>query len=79
LLDCAFAPALALWVSRAVLAARSRHNYGFVVLLATVCTGNVLMHAAVPGWLGQALFVGRSAGHQDLDRVTPCARTPGAC
>ncbi|HEX7478516.1 MAG TPA: NnrS family protein, partial [Polyangiales bacterium] len=58
LLDCAFAPALALWVSRAVLAARSRHNYGFVVLLATVCTGNVLMHAAVTGWLGQALFVG---------------------
>jgi uncharacterized protein involved in response to NO len=56
--DCAFAPGLSFWVGRAVLVARSRHNYGFILLLATVCAGNLLMHGRALGLDFSAVFFG---------------------
>ncbi len=49
LVDLAFLPALAWVVARPILAARSRHNYGFVALLTVAALANLALHLRAAG------------------------------
>ncbi|MCA9670939.1 MAG: NnrS family protein [Myxococcales bacterium] len=65
-IDCAFLPALGVFVARPLFAERNRRNYAFVALIALMTGCNVLLHLAASGVL---VVCGKAALAVALDIV----------
>lgn len=67
LVDGAFLPVLAVYITRVLLRAGNRRNLGLVAVLATLACGNFLMHAGVLTGNASLTLAGRDLG---LDLIT---------